>query len=313
MVKLGYEPRSPDDFPNWRFEHLDLDYDAQTQSVWMCYKADSSMHFPLSMFEEIVVVRESLRKLFFSGARYPIRYFVIASKRPEVFSLGGDLAAFAASVRRGDREILRAHANICVDIVRSLTMAFDLPIVTLSAVHGQCLGGGFEGALATDFLIAERSAKLGLPEMAFNTFPGMGAVSLLSRRVGAAQADEIISGGGIYSGERMHELGVVDVVAPDGGAHKAARDWMLDGGEEGWRVRRVITEARRLCFPVSRDELSQIVDVWIDCVFALSDHDLRHMERLSTAQKRLFARKRGQPSDAHISAEELGRKTEARL
>jgi DSF synthase len=236
-----------------------------------------------------------LRALFASGLtqRFPVRYFVIASNRPQVFSLGGDLAVFAASVRRGEHEMLRAHANICVDIMRSLTMAFGLPIVTLSAVNGQCLGGGFEGALATDFLIAERNAKLGLPEKAFNTFPGMGAVSLLGRRVGAALASEIIFSGEIFSGERMHELGVVDVLAPDGEAHKTALNWMREGGENRWRLRLAMTDARRRCFPVTREELSKIVDVWVDCVLGLSDHDLRYMDRLAAAQKRFSTAGRG--------------------
>jgi len=65
------------------------------------------------------------------GERWPIRYFAIGSKRPGIFSLGGDLAAFAVAVRNGEHEVLRAHANVCVDIMHSLDVGFDLPIVTL--------------------------------------------------------------------------------------------------------------------------------------------------------------------------------------
>ena len=205
--------KEPDEFPYWNFAFLDVEYDPEAQAVWMNYKAAAPQHFPLEMFIEVVKLRESLRGLRASecGARWPIRYFAIGSKRPGVFSLGGDLAAFAVAVRNGEHEMLRAHANICVDIMHSLDAAFDLPIVTLSAVNGQCLGGGFEGALVTDFLVVERDAKLGLPEIGFNTFPGMGAVSLLTRRAGQALAERIISSGSIYSGQELFDLGIVDV------------------------------------------------------------------------------------------------------
>jgi DSF synthase len=221
------------------------------------------------------------------AARHPIRYFAIGSKRPNVFSLGGDLAAFAAAVRKGEHATLRAHANICVDIMHGLENGFGLPIVTLSAVNGRCLGGGFEGALVTDFLIVERNAKLGLPEIAFNSFPGMGAVSLLTRRAGPALAEQIISSGSIYSGQEMFDLGVVDILAADGKVHETATAWMRDGGEARWLKRRALAEARRKCFPTPREEFHQIVDLWVECVKALTDQDLRHMDRLVAAQRRL--------------------------
>ena len=53
--------------------------------------------------------------------------------------------------------------------------ALNLPMVTIALVQGDALGGGFECALAHDLIIAERSAKLGLPEVLVNLFPGIGA------------------------------------------------------------------------------------------------------------------------------------------
>jgi DSF synthase len=290
--------RDPEQFPNWSFTYLDIEYDPQTQAVWMIYKASAPLHFPIEMFQEIVSVRESMRRFFASGltAKFPIRYFAIGSNRPGVFALGGDLATFAAAIRRRDAAGLNAHATICVDIMYGLSTAFDLPIVTLSAVHGQCLGGGFEGALVTDFLIAESTAKLGLPEIAFNTFPGMGAVTLLTRRVGAALATQIISSGAVYSGAEMHELDVVDVVAPPGAVRQTANEWMREEGDERWRRRRALTAARRLCFPVDRGELTLIVQQWVDTCLSVTESDLRHMERLASAQRRLSSGQKGQRS-----------------
>ena len=62
---------------------------------------------------------------------------------------------------------------------------------------------------------------------------------------------------------------------------------MREGGEDRWRKRRALAEARRRCFAMPREELHYIVDLWVECVKALTDHDLRHMDQLVTAQRRL--------------------------
>jgi DSF synthase len=145
--------------------------------------------------------------------------------------------------------------------------------------------------MATDFLIAEASAKLGVPEVAFNTFPGMGAVTFLKRRLGAAVAEQIIATGAVHSATQMHELGIVDVLAPDDRLRETALDWMCEGGEERWMRRRALADLRRDCFPITRDELLRVVELWVDCSFSIGESDLRHMERLVAAQGRLSGQK----------------------
>jgi enoyl-CoA hydratase/carnithine racemase len=60
-----------------------------------------------------------------------------------------------------------------------------------------------------DVIIAERGAKFGFPENIFGLFPGMGAYSLVARRVGAAFAEEMMLGGRIYTAEEMKDVGLV--------------------------------------------------------------------------------------------------------
>lgn len=299
--------RPPAEFPNWQFDYLELRYERLSHSFWMEYKATAPHYFPLEMFMEIVAVRRSLLRLAESDkdGRWPFRYFVIASRRPGVFGLGGDLAAFAAAVRERRAGALCEHAEICVDIMHGLLTGFGLPIVTLSAVHGQCLGGAFEGALATDFLIAEEDARLGLPEIAFNTFPGMGAVSLLGRRLAGGLAERIVAEGEIYSGRDMYDLGVVHALAPPGQIFAATRQWMGIEDETLWRRRRALAEARRIHRGVSRDEFSRVVNEWVECVLGLNERDLRHLDRLVAAQKRLRAQQMTRADAGLASIKEL--------
>jgi DSF synthase len=231
-ARFRYPLCASDQFPDWRFQNLDFSYHEPSRSVWMAYKADGPPFYTLETLGEIACVRDSLRALFDSPSRdrFPVRYFVMASRKKGVFNLGGDLAMFAASVREQNRDRLRTYAHACIELVHGLTVAFDLPMITVSVVTGQALGGGLEAALAEDFLIAEETARMGVPEVAFNTFPGMGAITLLSRRLGAAAAEQIIASGRTYTGQEMYDLGVVDVVTPDGNAHESALEWMLQGG-----------------------------------------------------------------------------------
>lgn len=288
IVLLG--PKDPLEFPNWRFKTLDIAHEAATAAIWMNYRADAPQCYTLEMLLELLQLRDSLRALWRSGrvADYPFRYLVMGAKRSGVFSLGGDLASFATAIRARDAAALLTYAHACVDLVYSYSQSLDLPIVTLCAVNGQCLGGAMEAALAFDFILAEENALFGLPEVAFNTFPGMGAVTLLTRRIGPAMTERIISSGETFSGSRMFELGVVDRIAPPGGARDAAREWMREQGDAKWRRRRALAEARRRSHPITHAELLRITELWAQTSARIEERDLRHMERLVRAQQRLI-------------------------
>ena len=97
-------PKDPEEFPNWRFETLDIAHHRETASIWMNYRDDAPQCYTLPMLVELLQLRDSLRALWRSGRTktFPFRYLVMAAKRPGVFSLGGDLATFAAAIRRQD-------------------------------------------------------------------------------------------------------------------------------------------------------------------------------------------------------------------
>ncbi|MGE0234369.1 MAG: crotonase/enoyl-CoA hydratase family protein [Methylocystis sp.] len=301
MTSVSPLRHPPQNFPDWRFEYLEIEYDAPTQSVWMNYRADSPHCYTLRMLQDAIEFRDALKYLVKEeGANWPIRYVVMASKKPNVFSLGGDLATFVSCIKRNDRESLLTYAHACIEVMYALTSAFDLPVVTLSVVSGQCMGGGFEGALATDFVIAEEGSRLGVPEIAFNTFPGMGAVTFLTRRVGPARTQQIISAGRVYSARELFDLDIIDLVAPKGGALKTAQEWMHDPDGSKFLRRLALVKHRKQCFPIRKEELLQVVELWTDCSLAISKHDLRYMERLVSAQSRLVGD--GPPVDERDAA-----------
>lgn len=93
-----------------------------------------------------------------------------------------------------------------------------LPQPTFSAIHGYCLGGALELALATDFRVAERSAVFGLPEVALGILPSSGGTHRLVRLVGPGRAKELMLLRPRFGGEEAAALGVVTEVVDDGRA-----------------------------------------------------------------------------------------------
>jgi DSF synthase len=220
------------------------------------------------------------------GEMQEVNYYVTCSRTPGVFNLGGDLALFQLLIKTGDRDALAQYAKLCIDVQYPRCRSFFSPTLTsISLVQGDALGGGFECALAADVIVAEESAQMGLPEILFNLFPGMGACSLLARRIGIRAAEELILSGRVLSATELYKLGVVDVVATDGQGETAVRNWVAKNAKRRNGMQAVL-HARQFIHPVTREELDGIVDLWVDAALRLGDRDLKLMSRLVRAQMR---------------------------
>lgn len=218
----------------------------------------------------------------------PFRYLVTGSRIPTIFNLGGDLREFIKFIRQRNLDALRRYAHACIAVQYPRGTNMGLPIVSISLVQGDALGGGFEAALASDLIIAEQSAKFGFPEVLFGLFPGMGAYSFLSRRIGPIAAERMIMSGKVYRAAELAELGVIDVVVEDGGGEQAVYDFIRKERRRA-AVRRALYQIRRRVNSVTEAELLDITDLWAQTACKLGEVHLRTMERLSRAQDRRWA------------------------
>jgi enoyl-CoA hydratase/carnithine racemase len=89
---------------------------------------------------------------------------------------------------------------------------------TVAALHGYCLGGGLELALACDLRIADTTARLALPEVGLGILPSSGGVTRLTRMVGPALARQIILLGGHFDAEQAATWGLLSAVVAEGAA-----------------------------------------------------------------------------------------------
>lgn len=265
------------------YDTLETTLDAVSLTHWCHMRPQGRPCFSADLLRDCATVHQTLRTMSINGASP--RYHVLASRTPGVFNLGGDLVHFADRIRADDRAGLRRYGEACIRIAYDNHIACNLPMITIALVQGDALGGGFESALAHDLIVAERSAKFGLPEILFNLFPGMGATSFLNRKIGAVAAERLIMSGRLYTAEELHMMGVVDVLAEDGEGEVAVRRLIAESGRKH-NAHLAIYRARRRANPVTFAELSDIVDIWIDAALAVGELDLRKMQRLAMAQER---------------------------
>jgi DSF synthase len=169
--------------------------------------------------------------------------------------------------------------------VHHLHTGFGGDVRSIALIQGDALGGGLEMALACHTIVAEEGCGMGLPEVLFGLFPGMGAYSFLCRRVSPQLAEKIILDGRVYSAEEMHALGVVDVLVKKGEGRAAVED-MIRQQQRLPQSYLAMNAARNLAQAVSYDELLEITKVWVDSALALGDRSLRTMDRLVKAQTR---------------------------
>ncbi|MEO1092530.1 MAG: crotonase/enoyl-CoA hydratase family protein [Pseudomonadota bacterium] len=274
------------DFNEYGFEHLDLTFEADAGLLWMRFRHPERPCFTPQLLGEMAELERRLSSCAKSQS-WPagLRYLVRASARPGVWCYGGDLDHFVGLIRDRDARGLRDYAHRCVDLLYRNYRSFDLPITTVGLVQGDALGGGFESLLSDDLIIAERGVRMGLPEILFNLFPGMGAYSFLARKLGTAVAKRMITSGELFTAEELHELGVVDILAEPGTGEDVLRTYATKH-ERRRRTVEVLRDVDRRCQPISREELIDVTNLWIERALELDRQDLRKMERLAQAQSK---------------------------
>ena len=269
---------------------FDTEFDPATGTIWGFMNPKGTPCFNLGLLKDIAAHDRQLQagggEVMIEGAPYRAHYYVGASRAPRVYNLGGDLALFVLLIKARDREALSHYARMCIDNVYARVHNYGCPrLTTISLVQGDALGGGFECALSSDVIVAEQSAQMGLPEILFNLFPGMGAYSLLARRIGMRAAEDMILSGRVLSAAKLHELGVVDVLAEDDKGESAVSDWIARNSRRRNGMAAVY-RARQLVSPITREELDAIGDTWVDAALRLEDKDLKMMSYIVRSQMR---------------------------
>ena len=274
------------------FDELTIRFEADQRALWCLFNHTERPCFTPRFLHQILTLQTRLRHGLAAAAvsaDMPLRTVVWGSSFPGIWNLGGDLELFTRLIRAQAAEELRSYAYACVDAVYQNLTTMGLPVLTIALVQGDALGGGFESALTNDVIVAERDSRLGLPEVLFNMFPGMGAYSLLCRRLDGVRAQQLILSGRVYEAQELEELGLVDLVVGQGEGPAAVREY-LERNRRRHGTLLALSRVRQRCQPVTYEELVDVTDVWVETALGLDEADLRRMEHLVRAQLRRHAR-----------------------
>jgi len=129
---------------------------------------------------------------------------VVITGTDRVFSAGADVTEFGGSERA---------AEVAASFATVLDAIAALPRATVAAIAGGAFGGGLELALACDFRVVARGARLGQPEILLGIIPGGGGTQRLARLVGPARAKDLVLTGRYVSADEALGMGLVDRVA----------------------------------------------------------------------------------------------------
>jgi 3-hydroxyacyl-CoA dehydrogenase/enoyl-CoA hydratase/3-hydroxybutyryl-CoA epimerase len=180
----------------------------------------------------------------------PPKGVVFRSAKPSGFIAGADLKEFQEFDRRGTvNDAIRRGQAVFQKVA-------ELPCPTAAAIHGFCMGGGTELALACDYRVASNdgSTRIGLPETQLGIFPGWGGSARLPRLVGAPAAMDMMLTGRRLSASAARGIGLVDKVVEPALLEDAAAALALKGVQrpfgqrfKGWATNSWL--ARRILAP----------------------------------------------------------------
>ncbi|MFM2622656.1 fatty acid oxidation complex subunit alpha FadJ [Vibrio owensii] len=140
-----------------------------------------------------------------------VKGMIIHSLKPDNFVAGADVRMLEACTTASEAEALAKQGQ---ELFQQLS---DLPYPVVAAIHGPCLGGGLELALACDYRVCTDSDKtrLGLPEVQLGLLPGSGGTQRLPRLVGLLPSLDLILTGKQLRAKKAKKLGVVDACVPE--------------------------------------------------------------------------------------------------
>lgn len=259
--------------------NLRVKIDDEFKILWVGIDLQDKLCYSINFLENLTHVKELIIYLI---KKENIKYVVAYSLNKGVWNLGGDLEYFVSCIRSNNKKNLQDYAYKCIDLVYNYNSNYELDVFSSCVVQGNAFGGGFESALSGNYIIAEDSAKFSFPEVIFGTFPGMGAYSFLTKKVGFNKANEIINSNKTYSSQDIFDMGIINKVCDDG-MGIATMSMLIKIGE---MEKYVSNPFLNIINRVSKQELLDVVDVWINKAFTLTDDNLNRMTKLANFQKR---------------------------
>ncbi|MDI9257895.1 crotonase/enoyl-CoA hydratase family protein [Flavobacterium sedimenticola] len=264
-------------------KNLDLSHDKINSVLWLKIGVPHELHYS---YKTICDFYEELPKIKKTIINENIKFLVIKSPNPTVWNMGGDLEFFIDCIKQNNYPALKDYAYKCVEGVHMINKAFETSCSVICLLEGNAYGGGFECALSADYIIAEEQVKCSFPETIFDTFPGMGAYSFLTRKVGYEKAHQLIQSNQKWEAKDLEEMNLIwKCVEKD-----CAITTLLKGFKED--LFKPKNEFEKACKVPPKEELLTIVDIWLNGIMNLDEKTIAIMEKIVANQKKLVLKQK---------------------
>jgi enoyl-CoA hydratase/carnithine racemase len=185
---------------------------------------------------------------------------IITSARPGGFSAGADLKELYQGARLLAKAKRAAGVRAFLKRIHKVLNAIDeAPFITFAAVHGLCMGGGLELALACDQIVADKLSRFGFPELRLGLIPGFGGIPRLRRDVGNSFIRDLLFTGRTVKAEGAQRAGLVSHLAGEGYALQIARSMAMQVTKFDAETR---AAAKKFVKPIPRAELNKEIELF---------------------------------------------------
>ena len=185
---------------------------------------------------------------------------ILNSARPGGFCAGADLKELYHRALPLPKAKRAAGVRSFLKRIHKVLNAIDAaPFVTLAAVHGLCMGGGLELALACDLIVADKMARFGFPELRLGLIPGFGGIPRLRRDVDNGFIRDLLFTGRTVKAESAQQAGLVAHLAGEGYALQVARSMAQQATKFDPETR---VAAKKFIKPIPAAELKKEIDLF---------------------------------------------------
>ena len=208
----------------------------------------------LEELEKFVVALET--------ASYEAHALILYSTLKCGFCAGADLRELYSRSQTMDRTEAAAGVRQFLQRIHAVMNTLDAaPFTTIAAVHGVTFGGGFELALVSDLIVADKMARFCFPELRLGLVPGFGGIPRLKRDLGNAVVRDLLLTGRSFNATKAQQIGLVSQVVAEGEALRVARATATQLGKFD---RRTAIAAKQFIKPIPYEELQKEIDIFCD-------------------------------------------------
>ena len=178
------------------------------------------------------------------------------------FCAGADLRELYQRSQNLNRNEAAAGVRQFLQRIHAVMNKLDAaPLTTVAAVHGVTFGGGFELALISDLIIADKMARFCFPELRLGLVPGFGGIPRLKRDLGNAVVRDLLLTGRSFNAIKAQQIGLVSQVVAEGEALRVAR---ATAAQLGKFDRKTAIAAKQFIKPVPYAELEKEIEIFCD-------------------------------------------------